>query len=103
MTTFEKIYEIVKKIPRGRVATYGQIAELAGNKKWSRAVGYALHANPEPDNIPCFRVVNRFGGLAPAFAFGGIDVQADLLRAEGIAVGADNTVDLDKYLWDGQF
>lgn len=103
MTTFEKIYEIVKKIPRGKVATYGQIADLAGNKKWSRAVGYALHANPEPNNIPCFRVVNRFGGLAPAFAFGGIDVQAELLRNDGIEVRADNTVDLDRYLWDGNF
>ncbi len=101
MTTFEKIYEIVKKIPFGKVATYGQIAELAGNKKWSRAVGYALHANPDPENIPCFRVVNRFGGLAPAFAFGGIDVQADKLRAEGIEVRADNTVDLERYLWNG--
>lgn len=103
MTTFEKIYEIVKKIPRGKVATYGQIADLAGNKKWSRAVGYALHANPEPNKIPCFRVVNRFGGLAPAFAFGGIDVQAELLRNDGIEVRADNTVDLDRYLWDGNF
>lgn len=101
MTTFEKIYEIVKKIPFGKVATYGQIAELAGNKKWSRAVGYALHANPDPENIPCFRVVNRFGGLAPAFVFGGIDVQADKLRAEGIEVRADNTVDLERYLWNG--
>lgn len=101
MTTFGKIYEIVKKIPSGKVATYGQIAELAGNKKWSRAVGYALHANPDPENIPCFRVVNRFGGLAPAFAFGGIDVQADKLRAEGIEVRADNTVDLERFLWDG--
>ncbi len=101
MTTFEKIYEIVKKIPFGKVATYGQIAELAGNKKWARAVGYALHANPDPENIPCFRVVNRFGGLAPAFAFGGIDVQADKLRAEGIEVRTDNTVDLERYLWNG--
>lgn len=101
MTTFEKIYDIVKKIPCGKVATYGQIAELAGNKKWSRAVGYALHANPDPENIPCFRVVNRFGGLAPAFAFGGIDVQADKLRAEGIEVREDNTVDLERYLWNG--
>lgn len=100
MTTFEKIYEVVKRIPRGRVATYGQIAELAGNKKWSRAVGYALHSNPDPENIPCFRVVNRFGGLAPAFAFGGIGVQAEKLRAEGIEV-SDDTVDLDIYLWDG--
>lgn len=101
MTTFEKIYEVVKKIPRGKVATYGQIARLAGNAKWSRVVGYALHSNPDPDGIPCFRVVNRFGGLAPAFAFGGINVQADLLRAEGVEVGADNTVDLDRYMWNG--
>lgn len=101
MTTFEKIYEVVRKIPRGKVATYGQIAELAGDKKWSRAVGYALHANPDPEGIPCFRVVNRFGGLAPAFAFGGIGVQAEKLRAEGIKVSADNTVDLERYLWDG--
>lgn len=101
MTTFEKIYEVVKKIPRGKVATYGQIARLAGNARWSRVVGYALHSNPDPDGIPCFRVVNRFGGLAPAFAFGGADVQADLLRAEGIEVGTDNIVDLDKYMWNG--
>lgn len=100
MTTFEKIYEEVKRIPRGKVATYGQIAELAGNKKWSRAVGYALHANPSPDTIPCFRVVNRFGGLASAFAFGGPDVQAELLRAEGVEVNGDR-VDLEKYLWNG--
>lgn len=101
MTTFEKIYEVVKRIPKGKVATYGQIARLAGNAKWSRVVGYALHSNPDPDGIPCFRVVNRFGGLAPAFAFGGINVQADLLRAEGVQVGEDNTVDLDKYMWNG--
>lgn len=101
MTTFEKIYEVVKRIPKGKVATYGQIARLAGNAKWSRVVGYALHSNPDPDGIPCFRVVNRFGGLAPAFAFGGINVQAELLRAEGVQVGEDNTVDLDKYMWNG--
>lgn len=101
MTTFEKIYAVVKRIPKGKVATYGQIARLAGNAKWSRVVGYALHSNPDPDGIPCFRVVNRFGGLAPAFAFGGINVQAELLRAEGVQVGEDNTVDLDKYMWNG--
>ena len=100
MTTFEKIYEVVKCIPRGKVATYGQIARLAGNERWTRVVGYALHANPKPDEIPCFRVVNRFGKLAPAFAFGGINEQAKLLRAEGVEV-EDNTVDLEKYLWNG--
>ena len=101
MTAFELIYEQVKRIPRGKVATYGQIAMLAGNPRWSRAVGYALHANPDPENIPCYRVLNRFGGLAPAFAYGGAEQQAKLLRAEGIEVRDDSTVDLEKYLWDG--
>ena len=61
MNTFERIYEIVKQIPGGKVATYGQIASLAGNPRLARVVGYALHVNPEPDEIPCFRVVNRNG------------------------------------------
>lgn len=100
MTVFEKIYAVVRKIPRGRVATYGQIAVMAGNVRWARAVGYALHANPDPDGIPCYRVLNRFGELAPAFAFGGAEVQAELLRADGIEVN-DGRVDLEKYLWDG--
>ena len=101
MTSFDKIYEVVKKIPYGKVATYGQIAMLAGNPRWARVVGYALHVNPDPDVIKCYRVVNRFGGLAPAFAFGGEEEQARLLRAEGIEVRKDFTVDLDKYLWNG--
>ena len=57
--TFTQIYDIVRQIPYGKVATYGQIAELAGNKRLSRVVGYALHVNPDPDGIPCYRVVNR--------------------------------------------
>lgn len=101
MSVFEKIYEQVRKIPRGKVATYGQIAMLAGNPRWARAVGYALHSNPDPDGIPCYRVVNRFGGLASAFAFGGENRQAELLRADGVEVRDDNTVDLEKYLWNG--
>ena len=101
MTTFELIYEQVKRIPRGKVATYGQIAMLAGNPRWARAVGYALHANPDPESIPCYRVLNRFGALAPAFAFGGAEKQAELLRADGVEVREDGTVDLEKYLWNG--
>ena len=101
MGTFEKIYEVVKKIPYGKVATYGQIACMCGNPRWARAVGYALHSNPDPENIRCYRVVNRFGKLAPAFAFGGQDKQAELLRAEGVEVSGDYTVDLEKYLWNG--
>ena len=80
------------------MATYSQIAELAGDKKMARAVGNALHKNPDPDNIPCFRVVNAKGELAGAFAFGGEQVQAKLLLAEGIEV-ADGRVDLKKYQW----
>lgn len=92
----KRIYEAVKKIPRGKVATYGQVAAMAGNPRMSRAVGNALHKNPDPENIPCYRVVNAKGELAGAFAFGGADVQANLLRADGIEV-IDNKVDLIKY------
>lgn len=92
----KRIYEAVKKIPRGKVATYAQVAAMAGNPKMCRAVGNALHKNPDPDNIPCYRVVNAKGELAGAFAFGGPDVQANLLRADGIEV-IDNKVDLIKY------
>jgi len=91
-----RIYEAVKQIPRGKVATYAQVAAMAGNPKMCRAVGNALHKNPDPDNIPCYRVVNAKGELAGAFAFGGADVQANLLRADGIEV-IDNKVDLAKY------
>lgn len=100
MTSFEKIYEVVKKIPFGKVATYGQIAMLAGNPRWARVVGYALHVNPDLENIRCYRVVNRFGELSEAFAFGGINEQAELLKAEGVEVEG-NRVNLEKYLWNG--
>ena len=97
MIFYDKVYEQVVKIPAGKVATYGQIAVMCGSPKASRAVGYALHFNPKPGIIPCHRIVNRFGGLAPAFAFGGIDVQANLLRKEGVEVDENFTVDLEKY------
>ena len=96
--TFEKIYEVVRQIPYGRVATYGQIAELAGNRRWARVVGYALHVNPDPDTIPCYRVVNRYGETSKAFAFGGKDRQRQLLEAEGVHF-VDDRVDLQKFLW----
>lgn len=101
MNTFERIYDVVRKIPYGKVATYGQVALLAGNPHLSQVVGYALHSNPDPDSIPCFRVVNRFGELSSAFAFGGINRQQELLEAEGIEV-KDGRVDLSRYLWDGR-
>lgn len=101
MNTFERIYDVVKSIPEGKVATYGQVAALAGNPRWSRVVGYALHVNPQPGVIPCHRVVNREGRTAPAFAFGGEDVQRRLLEAEGIVFEPDGRVDLEKYRFNG--
>ena len=94
----KRIYEAVKKIPYGHVATYSQVAEMAGDRKMARAVGNALHRNPDPDNIPCFRVVNAKGELAGEFAFGGSGAQAKLLEAEGVIV-IDGKVDLGKYQW----
>ncbi len=92
----KRIYEAVKKIPKGKVATYGQVAEMAGDKKMARAVGNALHRNPDPEGIPCYRVVNAKGELAGEFAFGGEGAQRKLLEADGIAV-VSGRVDLKKY------
>ena len=102
MNTFDKIYECVKRIPYGKVATYGQIAAMAGNPHWSQVVGYALHVNPDPEHIKCHRVVNRFGEVSPAFAFGGANVQIELLRGEGVEVSDDGKVNLKEYLWNGE-
>lgn len=92
----KRIYEAVKMIPRGRVATYGQVAEMAGDRNMARAVGNALHNNPDPLSIPCYRVVNARGELAGEFAFGGKGEQAKLLIADGIEV-VDGRVDLKRY------
>ncbi len=97
-STFDLIYDIVRQIPKGTVATYGQVAALAGNKRWSRVVGYALHVNPDPEHIPCHRVVNRLGEVSKAFAFGGENRQVDLLMQEGVGF-KDGKVDLQKYGW----
>ena len=93
---FENVYELVKKVPKGKVVTYGEIAREIGNKRMARQVGWALHVNPEPGVIPCHRVVNRFGELSSAFAFGGVNRQAELLRAEGVEV-EDDMVNLKRY------
>ena len=92
----KRIYEAVKTIPKGKVATYGQVAEMAGDKKMARAVGNALHRNPDPEGIPCYRVVNAKGELAGEFAFGGEGAQRKLLEADGIAV-VNGRIDLKKY------
>jgi methylated-DNA-protein-cysteine methyltransferase-like protein len=98
-SAFEKIYEVVRQIPYGQVATYGQVAALAGNNRWARVVGYALHANPDPDHIPCYRVVNKEGRVSDAFAFGGGNRQVELLQAEGVAF-VDGHVDMERHQWE---
>ena len=100
MSFYDKVYENVKRIPKGKVATYGQIAVLCGSPRASRAVGYALHSNPDPASIPCHRVVNRHGRLAAAYAFGGIEEQRFKLESEGVEVDNTNMVNLNKFLWE---
>ncbi len=95
---FEEVYKIVCAIPRGKVLSYGDVARLAGNPKMSRQVGWALHCNPRPGEIPCHRVVFRDGGLSTGFAFGGPEAQAALLSAEGVEV-RELKVDMNKYRW----
>lgn len=95
MSDFETIYRAVSLIPKGKVATYGQVAELAGIKS-PRAVGNVLHNNKDPENIPCHRVVNSQGKVAGNFAFGGARGQVDKLLSEGVEV-KNNRVDLGKY------
>lgn len=100
MNSYERIYAVVRSIPRGTVATYGQVARLAGNPRWARVVGYALHVNPDPEGIPCYRVVDRNGCTSSAFAFGGSDVQRALLEADGIPFLLDGRVDLAACQWN---
>lgn len=99
MNTYEKIYEVVKKIPYGKVASYGQVAALAGNRKWSRVVGYALHSNPDEKGIPCYRVVTKDGFPSKAFAFGGENRQIELLTKEGVTF-VDGHVDMKTCCWE---
>ena len=97
--TFERIYDAVCRIPKGKVASYGQIAAMAGNPRMARVVGNALHGNPRPGEIPCHRVVNREGRLAPSFAFGGQQIQRLLLLEEGVTFRKDGTVNMERCQW----
>lgn len=99
MSVFKRIYDVVCQIPKGKVATYGTVALMAGNPRWARVVGYALHNNPAPGVIPCHRVVNREGKVADSFAFGGGDIQRQILEAEGVVFESDGHIDLNKYGW----
>lgn len=96
--TFERIYDVVKQIPKGYVASYGQVAALAGNRRLARVVGYALHVNPDSNQIPCYRVVTKEGKVSEAFAFGGGNRQRELLEADGVRFIGD-CVDMERYQW----
>lgn len=99
MSFYTDVYNIVKRIPKGKVGTYGQIARVLGKPRASRAVGNALHVNPYPGEItPCHRVVNCQGRLAPGFAFGGPENQKKMLKAEGVSTNASGFVNLKIYL-----
>lgn len=94
---FNRVYEFVKRVPAGKVVTYGDVARAIGSPRASRQVGWALHVNPEPGIIPCHRVVFRDGSLAPGFAFGGREVQKAMLESEGIKVSEDFKINLSEY------
>ena len=96
---FSRVYDMVRQVPCGMVATYGQIAKLVGEPRRARYVGYALHVNPEPGDIPCHRIVFADGLLAEGFAFVGPEVQRALLEDEGVAFLANGHVDLQASRW----
>ncbi len=98
MNTFEAVYAVVRTIPKGKVASYGQVARLVGNPRLSRVVGYALHVNPDPEHIPCYRVVDRFGRVSEAFAFGGGNRQRDMLLADGVEFDANGRVKKEYFI-----
>ena len=95
MNTFDNIYNVVGKIPRGKVTTYGAISKIIGVDP--RVVGYALHANRDPKNVPCHRVINSKGKISSGYAFGGLDIQKKMLIKEGIKFDKENCVDLKEF------
>lgn len=92
----KQVYEFLRTIPKGKVVTYGQIAEYLGNRKLARTVGNILHKNPDGDKYPCYKVVNSKGYLSKNYSFGGIKKQKEKLEADGIVV-TNYKVDLEKY------
>ena len=91
---FERVYDMVEQIPEGMVATYGQIARLVGEPRKARYVGFALHSNPRPGEVPCHRVVFADGSICEGFAFGGPEAQRRLLENEGVAFKDETHVDM---------
>lgn len=101
MSFFERAYDVVRQIPEGRVATYGQVARMLGEPRKARFVGFAMHASPgEAGGVPCHRVVFADGSLARGYAFGGDGAQRSLLEAEGVRFLPDGRVDMDECSWE---
>lgn len=98
-STFKRIYDIVARIPSGSVATYGQIAAMVGMPRAPRVVGWAMQATPEYLKLPCHRVVNKSGKLAPEYAFGGQELQRAMLEAEGITFKANGCINIEMHIW----
>lgn len=94
-----QILALLQRIPRGKVVTYGQIATHLGNPKWARAVGNALHRNPDGEKYPCYKVLSAQGKLSAHYAFGGLEAQKRRLEQDGITV-TDDRVDLNQYQWN---
>jgi len=99
-TAYERIYATTRMIPRGRVATYGQIAELAGLPGHARQVGYAMNVLPEDSDVPWQRVVNAQGRVSPRAAPGWEELQRQILLEEGIVFGASGRIDLNRFGWE---
>lgn len=98
MNTFtQKVYEATKKIPKGKVATYGQLAKMAGSPGASRAVGMSMRCNTDPKTVPCHRVVASNGALT-GYAFGGLTAKKKKLKDEGV-IFLNDKVDLKQSLW----
>ena len=94
----QRVKDVIKKVPKGKVATYGQIAALAGNPRAARQVVRILHSSSEKDKLPWHRIVNRQGRIALKPGYG-YEIQRELLRQEGIRFDKDDTIDFDRYLW----
>jgi len=94
----EKVKDIIRNIPEGKVATYGLIAAMAGNPRAARQVVRILHTSSAKDNLPWHRVINSKGGISLKPGHG-YEIQKGLLEREGIAFDADDIIDFDRYLW----
>lgn len=97
---FARVYSLVARIPRGRVATYGQIARILGAPRSARIVGWAMHDSPEGAGIPCHRVIQHGGTCSPNFRVGDPGAQRRLLEKEGVGFLLDGRVDLEAHQWN---